>query len=182
MLDRKDPSRRAVSGSSTWGLPDPQTFRLPLHPSSLLPRVAAPSSPPTQCRERTAGTELNRCHQQPPGKLGKVDTLIPVWSLGSRPLLLGGGLWAGGGQRPTEPSPSLADAMAMGQTARVRQLPLAWASITSQRPASSRPHRGWAGRRGRPPGWLGTIEVTPTPQTALPPAQPRPGLNSHLCK
>ena len=42
------------------------------------PQVAAQSPPPTQPRERMAGTEFNRHHQQPPGKLGKVDTLIPV--------------------------------------------------------------------------------------------------------
>lgn len=74
-----------------------------LHPSSPLrspapPQVAAQSPPPTQPRERTAGTEFNRHHQQPPGKLGKVDTLIPVTVSGEQAqgrslLLLGEGGW-----------------------------------------------------------------------------------------
>lgn len=48
-------------------------------PGSLAPpQVAAQSPPPPQPRERMAGTEFNRHHQRPPGKPGKVDTLIPV--------------------------------------------------------------------------------------------------------
>lgn len=38
------------------------------------PRVAAQSPPPTRPREQALGKEFNRHHQQPPGRLGKVDT------------------------------------------------------------------------------------------------------------
>lgn len=65
--------------SASRGAPNP----VPGLPSSLPrspapPQVAAQSPPPPQPRERVAGTEFNRRHQQPPGKLGKVDTLIPA--------------------------------------------------------------------------------------------------------
>lgn len=48
------------------------------------PRVAAQSPPPPRPREQASGTEFNRHHQQPPGRLGKVDTLIPATVSGER--------------------------------------------------------------------------------------------------
>lgn len=76
---------------------------IPSFPPSLpgspaWPQVAAQSPPPTQPRERTAGTEFNRRHQQPPGKPRKVDTLIPVPVSGEQAqgrslFLLGEGCW-----------------------------------------------------------------------------------------
>ena len=53
------------------------------------------------------GTEFNRHHQQPPGKLGKVDTLILVTVSGEqaqgRSLLLRGGRL--GANAPLGPAP-----------------------------------------------------------------------------
>lgn len=110
------------------GLRRPQTLHRPggcslhhlLPPSQGAqphPRVAAQSPPPTRPREQASGTEFNRHHQQPPGRLGKVDTLIPVTVSGERarplpapPLLPGEG---GRGPTPHWASPSLADAMVM---------------------------------------------------------------------
>lgn len=82
-LSGKDPARRPASRlmapPGSRAAPNP----VPGLPSSLPgspapPQVAAQSPPPPQPRERMAGTEFNRHHQQPPGKPGKVDTLIPV--------------------------------------------------------------------------------------------------------
>lgn len=75
-----------------------RSFPPSLPGSPAWPHVAAQSPPPTQPRERTAGTEFNRRHQQPPGKPRKVDTLIPVPVSGEQAqgrslFLLGEGCW-----------------------------------------------------------------------------------------
>lgn len=94
------PSGSRAAPNSAPGLPS----SLPGSPAP--PQVAAQSPPPPQPRERMAGTEFNRHHQQPPGKPGKVDTLIPVTVSGDQTQ----GRTAGG-QRPAGPGPSLAGAM-----------------------------------------------------------------------
>lgn len=115
--------RLLLSGAPAVPNPAPGPTWVPLAPSPPLPpgspappRVAAHSPPPTQPRERTAGTEFNRHHQQPPGKLRKVDTLIPGTVSGERPGAAPcscqvGLRERGWGPTPTGPSPSLASAM-----------------------------------------------------------------------
>lgn len=123
-LPEKTPSGEVPPDSSPGVFSHPQVVRLsqilsqaPVAILSILsslpgspaqPRVAAQSPPPTQPRERTAGTLFNRCHQQPPGKLRKVDTLIPVPVSGEQAqgrslLLLRGGLL--GADAPMSPAP-----------------------------------------------------------------------------
>lgn len=131
------------------------------------PQVAAQSPPPTQPRERMAGTEFNRHHQQPPGKLGKVDTIIPVTVSGEQAqgrslLLLREGSWRC--QRPTGPGPSLASAM-------VRSL---------QRTAWRLPVKGRQEEAETTRVAGGTIEVT-SPPPNCPSPSPAPAKGSCLC-
>ena len=139
------------------------------------PQVAALSPPPTQPRERTLGTEFNRRHQQPPGKLGKVDTLIPVTVSGeqvqARSLLP---LWEGS----WGPTPHRAQPLP-GRCHGDR--PYRKQPAASHRPASSRPQEGGLEEQEDHRGGQGNNrgDLSP-PKTALPPAQPAKG--SSLCK
>lgn len=121
------------------------------------------------------GTEFNRHHQQPPGKLGKVDTLILVTVSGEQAqgrslLLLGEGGW---GPTPHWAQPRLAGAMVMGP---VENKPGCFSQASQLRAPEGRleeqqDHRG---------GW-GTTEVTRhLPRLPFPPARPAEG--SSLCK
>lgn len=125
------------------------------------PQVAAQSPPPTQPRERMAGTEFNRHHQQPPGKLGKVDTIIPVTVSGEQ----AGALPAPPqGRQLGVPTPHWARPLP-GQCHGEEPIEN---SLAAWLPVKGRLEEAETTRVAG-----GTIEVASPPPTALPPAQPQ---------
>lgn len=182
---RIDPVRRAASRLFPWGLLPPCGSRADpslaqacpgcwLH--SVLFTQGAQSPPPIQPRERMLGTEFNRHHQQPPGKLGKVDTLILVTVSGEQAqgrslLLLGEGGW---GPTPHWAQPLPGRCHGDGPYRKQARL------LLPGQPSPGPRRGGWRSSKTTEVA-RGTTEVTRhLPRLPFPPARPAEG--SSLCK